>query len=139
MNLSKLEPVRLYVYGLVQPIALAIIGFGIYDSQRVMWIAGIVLAVLTVPAAEAARQKVIPAQKTVLTGNIVNDARAQLEQAAGMIRTEIQNSIPGMLAEASRSANQLRAPQAQMPDMTYPSGKVDPVPNTPTATENPYA
>lgn len=138
-SLAKLEPIRLYIYGLVGPIVAAVIGFGLYDREKTLWIAGILMAILTVPAAEAARNRVVPVEKTVLTGNLVNDVRYQVEQGLGMLQQQVASSLPGLLRPTVQHSVDQAIQDSQIPTESVPSGKVDSVPSAPAAAENPYA
>lgn len=138
-TLAKFEPIRLYVYGLIGPIVAAVIGFGLYDREKTLWIAGIILAVLTVPAAEAARNRVTPVAKTVLTGDLVNDVRFQMEQGLGMLQQQVASSLPGLLRPTVQHSVDQAIQDSQIPTESVPSGKVDSVPVAPATQENPYA
>jgi hypothetical protein len=138
-SLAKFEPIRLYVYGLVGPISMAIIGFGLYDRQKTLLIAGVVLVALTVPAAESARSKVTPVEKTVLTGNLVNDVRYQMEQGAGMILQQAASSLPGLIRPMVENSINQAITDSQMPTESVPSGKVDGALLSTESNENPYA
>lgn len=52
------EPVRLYLYGVLVPIVLLAVGYGLVtSSQAVLWL-GVLAAALGAPATEAARGQV---------------------------------------------------------------------------------
>ncbi len=136
-HLAKYEPVRLYIYGLIGPIAAAVIGFGLWDQQQTLWIAGIILAVLSVPAAEAARNRVIPVEKTELTGNLVEDVKSQAAQSVGDVLDEVRTALPGMLEPFIRQGVDWGLQTSQLPT-EVPYEPVDEVKGADAPSVNPY-
>lgn len=60
MNKWQNNPVRVWIYGLIGPLAAVAVGYGLLTGeQAALWI-GVATAVISVPVVEAARSKVTP-------------------------------------------------------------------------------
>lgn len=63
IGLAKSEPVRLYVYGVGTALEAYLVARGIITSSDAPYVAGIITAVLLVPAVEGSRSQVTPVDK----------------------------------------------------------------------------
>jgi len=78
MKWGKLEPVRGYLYSILAPTVALLVGYGVVDQNWVPIVIGLGTGILGAGATEAARAKVIPTEKTILTGDLVRDTSDQL-------------------------------------------------------------
>lgn len=134
---AKYEPVRTYIAALVIPVSTALVSFGIWQADKINIIAGLVLAVLAIPASEAARNRVTPVEKINVTGDIAKDVNARIAATADAVQHQVINTLPGAIREVVET----------VAHNAVPSQKIDPVPMQPQAQSkhvanggaNPYA